>query len=65
MRNLAAVSLDSDGVFGDDGGESQIGTATGSATKGYAVALAVGVDTRTTAGGGGTGAPTGDRPASA
>jgi protocatechuate 3,4-dioxygenase beta subunit len=62
--NLAQVSLDSDNVFGDDGGASQLGTVTGSATAGYAVSLAARVDTSTTpsagsapAGGGEGGTP--------
>lgn len=44
--NLAATSLDTDNVFGDDGGVTQLATVTGDVTAGYAVALAVGVDTR-------------------
>ncbi|CAI7975247.1 3,4-dioxygenase subunit beta [Frankia sp. Hr75.2] len=67
VRNLAAVSLDSDNVFGDDSAASQLGTVTGDVSSGYAVALAVGVDTSTAAGGsqapgggpGGGGAPGG------
>jgi protocatechuate 3,4-dioxygenase beta subunit len=52
VRNLAQVSLDSDNVFGDDGGVSQLGTVTGSVDTGYTVSLAVGVDTGTTPSGG-------------
>jgi protocatechuate 3,4-dioxygenase beta subunit len=62
VSNLARVSLDSDNVFGDDGGAGQLATVTGDATSGYAVSLAVGVDTTTTptAGGfGGGGRPPG------
>jgi protocatechuate 3,4-dioxygenase beta subunit len=61
VSNLARVSLDSDNVFGDDGGASQLATVTGDVTSGYAVALAVGVDTTTTptAGGFGGGRPPG------
>ncbi|ABW13176.1 intradiol ring-cleavage dioxygenase [Parafrankia sp. EAN1pec] len=62
VRNLAQVSLDSDGVFGDDGAASQLATVTGDVTGGYAVSLALGVDTSTAAGGGqisGGGAPGG------
>jgi protocatechuate 3,4-dioxygenase beta subunit len=67
VGNLAAVSLDGDNVFGDDGGASQLGTATGSVGNGYTVSLAVGVDTTTTPSGSGTsggpgGPPPGDRP---
>jgi protocatechuate 3,4-dioxygenase beta subunit len=54
VRNLAQVSLDTDNVFGDDGGASQLGTVTGSVAGGLTVALAVAVDTRT--------APAGGRP---
>ncbi|RFA18158.1 3,4-dioxygenase subunit beta [Subtercola boreus] len=46
--NLAQVSLDSDNVFGDDGGSLQVATVTGDATAGYRVALTVRVDTSTT-----------------
>jgi protocatechuate 3,4-dioxygenase beta subunit len=62
VRNLAQVSLDTDGVFGDDGGVSQLGTVSGSVGSGYRVALAVGVDTFTEPTGGqlgGGGAPAG------
>jgi len=61
--NLSKVSLDSDTVFGDDGGALQLATVTGDATNGYQVALTVRVDTSTapTAGaapsGGGGGGP--------
>ncbi|NHC16142.1 intradiol ring-cleavage dioxygenase [Motilibacter deserti] len=53
VTNLAKVSLDSDNVFGDDGGATQLGTVTGDVAGGYAVSLAVRVDTRTTPTGGG------------
>jgi protocatechuate 3,4-dioxygenase beta subunit len=53
VSNLSRVSLATDNVFGDDGGRSQLGTVTGDVTNGYAVSLAVGVDTRTTPTGGG------------
>ena len=53
VGNLAAVSLDSDNVFGDDGGASQLATVTGDVASGYAVSLAVRVDTRTEPSGGG------------
>jgi hypothetical protein len=70
VQNLAQVSLESDNVFGDDGGVSQLGTVTGDVTNGYTVALSVGTDTATTPtgggspGGGGPGGapPTGARP---
>jgi protocatechuate 3,4-dioxygenase beta subunit len=48
IANLARVSLDTDNVFGDDGGALQLGTATGDTTTGYTLTLAVRVDTRTT-----------------
>jgi protocatechuate 3,4-dioxygenase beta subunit len=57
VTNLANVSLSSDGVFGDDGGASQLTTVTGSVEKGYAVSLNVGVDTTTTPGQSGGGPP--------
>jgi protocatechuate 3,4-dioxygenase beta subunit len=44
VRTMTQTSLTSDGVFGDDGGTSQLGTVTGSAEDGYTVALAVAVD---------------------
>ena len=52
VTNLSEVGLDSDNVFGDDGGASQLGTVTGDVTRGYAVALPVRVDTRSPTGGG-------------
>ena len=51
--NLTKVSLDTDNVFGDDGGVHQLGTVTGDVSKGYTVSLAVPVDTRTAPTGGG------------
>ena len=65
VTNLARVSLATDNVFGDDGGATQLGTATGDVTNGYAVSLAVRVDTRTTPTGGqlsGDGRPSGAPP---
>ena len=48
QRSRCPPTLQSDNVFGDDdGGASQLGTATGDVTTGYAVALVVGVDTGT------------------
>lgn len=72
-RNLAQVSLDSDNVFGDDGGALQLATVSGDTSSGYVVSLTVRVDTTTTptagsapsggggggGGGGGTGGPGG------
>lgn len=63
-QNLSQVSLDSDNVFGEDGGALQLATVTGDATSGYTVSLTVRVDTTTTpeldaapAAGGGEGGP--------
>ncbi len=53
VSNLSRVSLDTDNVFSDDGGASQLGTVTGDVTSGFAVSLAVGVDTTTAPSGGG------------
>ena len=68
VSNVAQVTLDSDNVFGDDGGASQLATVTGDVNSGYAVSLAMGVDTRTTptggqAPGGGTSGGPGGPPA--
>ena len=72
VQNLSGVTLEGDNVFGDDGGESQLGTVTGSVGQGYSATLAVPVDTRTepSAGGapgggasGGPGGPGGQPPA--
>ena len=52
VSNLSRVSLDSDNVFGDDGGKRQLGTVTGDVTGGLKVSLNVGVDTTTTPTGG-------------
>ncbi len=65
VRNLSRVGLEGDNVFGDDGGASQLGTVTGDVSSGYAVILAVGVDTTTAPTGGqlsGDGAPSGAPP---
>jgi protocatechuate 3,4-dioxygenase beta subunit len=70
VENLSQVSLESDGIFSDDGGASQLATVTGDVAGGYAIALAVGVDTATEAaaggmsGGGGDGGPGGTPPGS-
>ena len=53
VSDLAQLSLDSDNVFGDDSGASQLGTVTGDVSGGYTVTLAVGVDTSTAPTGGG------------
>jgi protocatechuate 3,4-dioxygenase beta subunit len=53
VENLSQLSLETDGIFSDDGGASQLATVTGDVAAGYAVSLAVGVDTATEAGGGG------------
>jgi protocatechuate 3,4-dioxygenase beta subunit len=44
VTTLAQVSLERDGVFGDDGGVQQIGTVTGSVDDGMTVALTVPVN---------------------
>ncbi|MCD0443241.1 intradiol ring-cleavage dioxygenase [Glycomyces sp. A-F 0318] len=67
VANLGQVALDTDNVFGDDGGESQLATVTGDVAAGFTVSLAVGVDTGTEAGGGGAapgggGGPGGEPP---
>jgi protocatechuate 3,4-dioxygenase beta subunit len=41
-KNLSQVSLQSDNVFGDDGGVSQLATVTGGVATGYSVSLAAG-----------------------
>lgn len=41
VQTLAQVSLDSDNVFGDDGGAQQLGTISGDPSSGYTVALTV------------------------
>ncbi|MDG4765236.1 intradiol ring-cleavage dioxygenase [Solwaraspora sp. WMMD406] len=52
VGNLAQLSLESDNVFGDDGGALQLATVTGDVSGGYAAALTVAVDTATEPGGG-------------
>lgn len=47
VANLKDLTLESDNVFGDDGGASQLATVTGDATSGYTVKLTVNVDTAT------------------
>ncbi|MGY5764495.1 intradiol ring-cleavage dioxygenase [Brachybacterium sp. DNPG3] len=46
-ENLANITLDSDNVFGDDGGELQLGTAEGDTADGYMVTLDVAIDPTT------------------
>ena len=52
VTNLSGMSLSSDNVFGDDGGASQLATATGNVDAGYTVKLAVRIDTSTKPSGG-------------
>ncbi|MFY1651167.1 intradiol ring-cleavage dioxygenase [Solwaraspora sp. WMMB762] len=61
VTNLAQLSLDTDNVFGDDGGASQLATVTGDVSAGYAATLVVPVDTTTEPTGGGA-APGGGGP---
>ncbi|NHI17529.1 3,4-dioxygenase subunit beta [Microbacterium excoecariae] len=57
-ENLSQVSLDTDNVFGEDGGALQLATMTGSVDAGFAAALVARVDTSTEpAGGDAPGAP--------
>ncbi|MFJ4158258.1 3,4-dioxygenase subunit beta [Microbacterium testaceum] len=46
--NLSRVSLESDNVFGDNGGALELATATGDNSTGWTVSLGVRVDTTTT-----------------
>lgn len=66
VTNLAQLSLDTDNVFGDDGGKSQLATMGGNVTSGYSIALTAPVDTATEPTGGsapgGDGAPGGTPP---
>ena len=69
-ENLAQITLDSDNVFGEDGGALQMATISGDSTSGYVASLVVRVDTTTTPtagaapeGGGGAGGPGGAPPA--
>jgi protocatechuate 3,4-dioxygenase beta subunit len=45
VQNLGQVSLQSDNVFGDDGGTRQLGRVTGNLQQGYTVELTVPVNT--------------------
>ncbi|MBL0888370.1 intradiol ring-cleavage dioxygenase [Myceligenerans indicum] len=65
--NLDQISLDTDNVFGDDGGALQLATVSGDTDSGYTVSLTIRVDTTTEpsmgdapAGPGGDGAPPAD-----
>jgi hypothetical protein len=40
-RNMARTSLESDNVFGDDGGVDQLATVTGSVRDGFVASLTV------------------------
>jgi protocatechuate 3,4-dioxygenase beta subunit len=44
VQNMQSLSLQSDNVFGDDGGVRQLGTVTGDVAGGYAVSLVVPVN---------------------
>lgn len=46
-ENLAQVTLDSDNVFGDDGGELQLADVDGDADSGFTVTLSVAIDPST------------------
>ncbi len=48
VKNLSKITLKSDNVFGDDSGKSQRATVSGDVSSGYAVTLAVPIDTQTT-----------------
>jgi len=48
VPNLSRVTLQNDNVFGDDAGARQLGAVSGDVATGYAVSLAVGIDTTTT-----------------
>ena len=43
VRNASQISLQSDNVFGDDGGIHQIATMSGSVAAGYTASLTIGV----------------------
>lgn len=55
VATLAQLSLSSDGVFGDDGGASQLASVTGSVEDGFTVRLPVRIDTTTAPTGGAAG----------
>ena len=65
VKNLAQTSLQTDNVFGDDGGVNQLATVTGDVAGGLSVSLAAGVDTTTAPTGAGAapgGGPAGSPP---
>lgn len=47
-RNMTQTTLDSDNVFGEDGGELQLATISGDTSTGYLASLVARVDTTTT-----------------
>lgn len=51
-KNLSAITLDDDNVFGDDGGEHQLAAISGDTDSGYVASLDVPVDTETEPSGG-------------
>lgn len=53
VTNLSQVTLQTDNVFGDDGGEHQVGTLTGSVADGYTATLTIAIDPSTEPTGGG------------
>ena len=53
VKNLAQTSLQTDNVFGDDGGVNRLATVSGDVASGLSVSLAAGVDTTTAPTGGG------------
>jgi hypothetical protein len=44
VRNFAGMTLQTDNVFGDDGGAHQLGTISGSVEAGYTVQLAAAIN---------------------
>jgi protocatechuate 3,4-dioxygenase beta subunit len=59
VGNLDRISLDTDNVFGDNGGTTQLAAATGDVDGGFTVRLNVGVDPGTTPTAGGAAPPRG------
>ncbi|KAB1660034.1 intradiol ring-cleavage dioxygenase [Pseudoclavibacter chungangensis] len=53
VQNLAGVTLETDNVFGEDGGALQLATVSGDTSSGYLASLTVRVDTTTEPTGGG------------